>query len=278
MIREAIAKVVGRKNLTQEEAKQVFDEIMEGNATEAQIASLITALRIKGETADEIIGAAQAMREKAQRVEYRGKAEILDVVGTGGDGKGSFNISTAAAIVAAGAGCIVAKHGNRSVSSKSGAADVLEVLGVKVDTTPKRNSEILSKTGLAFLFAPAHHPAMKYAAKPRKEIGIRTIFNILGPITNPAGASTYLLGAYDEPLAKTMASALAGLNVKRALVVTGNGYDEATLTGKTVVFEVENGKIERKEYTPEKFGFETCSETDLAANEPKESANIILQI
>src|SRR3989338_5440005 len=214
MIREAIAKVVGRKNLTQEEAKQVFDEIMEGNATEAQIASLITELRIKGETADEIIG----------------------------------------------------------------AADVLEVLGVKVDTTPKRNSEILSKTGLAFLFAPAHHPAMKYAAKPRKEIGIRTIFNILGPITNPAGASTYLLGAYDEPLAKTMASALAGLNVKRALVVTGNGYDEATLTGKTVVFEVENGKIERKEYTPEKFGFETCSETDLAANEPKESANIILQI
>ena len=278
MIREAISKVASGKGLSAQESKQVFDEIMGGSATEAQIASFITALAIKGESADEIAGAAKAMAERAQHVIYTGNADLLDVVGTGGDGKGAFNVSTASAIVAAGAGCIVAKHGNRSASGRCGAADVLEALGVRIDTAPGRNGEILSKNGFAFLFAQSHHPAMKFAAKTRKEIGIRTIFNVLGPITNPADASTYLLGACNEGLAKRLAASLAALNVKRALVVSGGGFDEATLTGKTTVFEVEGGKVTRKIYAPRDFGFKKCSEADLSASGAQESAKIIMGI
>ncbi len=278
MIREAISKVVDGINLTRDEAREVFSQIMRGEATEAQIASLITALRMKGESVDEIVGAAKAMHEAAAKISYTGNAQVLDVVGTGGDSKNSFNISTAAAIVAAGAGCIVAKHGNRSVSGKSGSADVLEALGVKIGNTPMRNSEILNKIGFAFLFAPIHHPAMKFAAKPRKEIGIRTIFNILGPISNPAGATTYLLGAYEPKLAQTLAKVLAGLKVKRALVVSGFGYDEATLTGNTTVFTVEGQNVKKSTISPKQFGFRKYAEKDFAINGSAESAHTIMQI
>jgi len=278
MIEEAIAKLEEKNDLSREEARQVFDEIMKGKASHKQIVSLLLALNEKGETIDEVQGAAESMRSVVAKVTYSGEDDILDVVGTGGDGKSSFNVSTSSAIVAAGAGCIVAKHGNRSVSSKSGAADVLEALGVNIETKAERNSEILSKIGFAFLFAPKHHPAMKYAIGPRKEIGKRTIFNILGPITNPAGANTYLLGAYSEELAEKLAFVLAGLNTKKALVVHGSGFDEATLTGKTTVFEVEKGKVEKTEISPKEFGFELCKEEDLAVADAKESSETIKKI
>lgn len=278
MIKEAISKIIEGKDLTKEESRKVFDYIMDGQATSAQIASFITALRLKGETIEEIQGAAESMRSVVAKVNYKGAGDILDVVGTGGDGKNTFNISTISSIVCAGAGCIVAKHGNRSVSSQSGSADVLESLNVNIETSSEKNSEIISKIGFAFLFAPKHHPAMKYAIGPRKEIGIRTIFNILGPITNPAAANTYLLGAYSKELAEKLAFVLAGLKTKRAFVVHGSGYDEVALTGKTLAFKVEHGKVEKKELDPKDFGFETCKEEDLKVNNPKESAELIQKI
>ncbi|MEK6957531.1 MAG: anthranilate phosphoribosyltransferase [archaeon] len=275
MIKEAIGKIVDGKNLSRAEAKETFDEIMQGRATDSQIASLITALRMKGESIEEIQGAAESMRGVAAKVSYKGKADLLDVVGTGGDGKSSFNISTASAFVCAGAGCVVAKHGNRSVSSRSGAADVLEALGAKIDNDAERNSEILSKIGIVFMFAQKHHPAMKYAAVPRKEIGIRTIFNILGPITNPAGANTFLLGVYSAELAEKLAFVLAGLGTKKAVVINGNGYDEATLTGKNVAFIVENGKVQKKEFLPKELGLAGCIPKELVVADAKESAQVI---
>ncbi len=278
MIREAIAKVVDGKNLSKAEAKETFDEIMNGKATDAQIASLITALKMKGETVEEIQGAAESMRSVVARVSYSGSTSILDVVGTGGDGKSSFNISTASAFVCAGAGCVVAKHGNRSVSSKSGAADVLEALGVNIETDAKRNSEILSKIGIVFMFAQKHHPAMKFAATARKEIGIRTIFNILGPITNPAGANTYLLGAYSVELAEKLASVLAGIGTVKAVVINGNGYDEASLSGRNIAFIVEHGKVLKKEFYAKDFGFRECEADSLTARDATESAQIIRRI
>ncbi|MFH1391578.1 MAG: anthranilate phosphoribosyltransferase [Candidatus Diapherotrites archaeon] len=278
MILEATEKISGKNNLTREEAKVVFDEIMKGKATHEQIVKLLLALNEKGESIEEIQGACESMRSVVAKVTYSGDEDILDVVGTGGDGKSSFNVSTTSAIVAAGAGCIVAKHGNRSVSSKSGAADVLEALGVNIETSAERNSEILSKIGLAFMFAPKHHPAMKYAIGPRKEIGKRTIFNILGPITNPANANTYLLGAYSEELAEKLAFVLAGLDTKHALVVHGSGFDEATLTGKTTVFAVLDGKVGKTEITPEQFGLKLCKEEDLAVENAKESSEIVKKI
>ncbi|HZX20252.1 MAG TPA: anthranilate phosphoribosyltransferase [archaeon] len=278
MIKEMISKIVEGKNLTKDEANEVFNDIMNGQATDAQIGSFLTALRMKGETIDEIQGAAESMRSVSSRVTYNGKENVLDVVGTGGDKKKTFNISTASAIVAAGTGCVVAKHGNRSVSSQSGSADVLESLGVNIETTPQRNSEILNKIGFAFLYAPKHHLAMKYAIGARKEIGIRTIFNILGPITNPARPNTFLLGAYNVDLAEKLAFVLAGLKAKKAFVVHGSGYDEITLTGKTIVFDVEKGKVEKIEITPEKFGFKKCKEKDLEVHNPTESSEIIMKI
>ncbi|MCR4369236.1 MAG: anthranilate phosphoribosyltransferase [archaeon] len=277
-IDDAIRKVCGKKSLSREEARIVFDEIMSGRCAHGKIVEFLIALSEKGESIEEIQGAAESMRGVVARVKYDGKANLLDVVGTGGDGKNSFNVSTTSAIVAAGAGCIVAKHGNRGASSKCGAADVLEALGVNIGTSPERNSEILKKIGIAFMFAPTHHPAMKYAIGPRKEIGKRTIFNILGPITNPANASTYLLGAYSEELAKKLAFVLAGLGAKKALVVHGSGFDEATLTGKTIIFEVEDKKVGKKEITPEQFGFSRCRENELGVANAKESAQIIKNI
>ena len=278
MIKEAISQVIEGKSLGKNEAKEVFDEIMSGKCTDAQIASFITALRMKGESVEEITGAAESMRNVVAKVNYSGKEDLLDIVGTGGDKKSTFNISTASFFVAAGAGCIVAKHGNKSVSSKSGAADVLTELGINVETLPERNSQILSKIGLTFMFAPKHHPAMKYAIGPRKEIGVRTIFNILGPITNPANANTYLLGAYSKELAEKLANVLLGLNVKKAIVVHGSGYDEATLVGKTAAFIAENNFVTKIEFAPGKFGFSACSDKDLMVDSPKESAEIIKKI
>ncbi len=276
MIKESITKVVEGNDLTREEARETFDEIMNGEATAAQISALITALRMKGETVDEITGAAESMGAVVAEVKPKVDAELLDVVGTGGDKKNTFNISTASAIVAAGAGCYVAKHGNRAVSSGSGAADVLEKLGVKIDCKNEKNAELIEKVGIAFLFAPCHHPAMKHAIGPRKEIGIRTIFNILGPITNPANAKTFLLGVYDLGLAEKLANVLANMGLKKALVVHGNdGCDEISISDSTTVFEVENGKVGKSEISPEDFGLEKGKENDLVVNSIEESANTI---
>ncbi|MFH1587685.1 MAG: anthranilate phosphoribosyltransferase, partial [Candidatus Diapherotrites archaeon] len=276
MIMESISKVVEGNDLSREEARETFDEIMKGEATPAQIACLITALRMKGETVDEITGAAESMRDVVAEVMPNVKGELLDVVGTGGDKKNTFNISTASAIVAAGAGCYVAKHGNRAVSSGSGAADVLEKLGVKIDCNNEKNAELIEKVGIAFLFAPCHHPAMRHAIGPRKEIGIRTIFNILGPITNPANAKTFLLGVYDLELAEKLANVLANMGLKKALVVHGNdGCDEISISDPTTIFEVENGKVKKSEISPQDFGLERAKPEEITVKSIEESANAI---
>lgn len=273
-ISDAIEKAVNGEDLPPEESRQSFEHIMEGEATDAQISSLITALRMKGETGDEIRGAARSMREAAVTIEAEDQP-VLDIVGTGGDNKNTFNVSTTSAIVAAGAGATVAKHGNRSVSSSSGSADVLETLGVEIETTPEQNEAILNEAGIAFLFATRHHPAMKHAIGPRKEIEIRTIFNILGPLTNPAGADRYLLGAYTPEVARKQARALTGMNIKRALVVHGSGFDEITPTDSTLVFHVEDGDINEFTIEPEDFGFDRCDESELAVEGPRDSADTI---
>ncbi len=274
-IKQAIDRVASGSDLSREETQSVFDAIMSGEASPAQISSLITALRMKGETSEEIQGAAASMRNAAIQVDHEGDKRLLDIVGTGGDGKNTFNVSTTSAFVAAGAGCVVAKHGNRSVSSSSGSADVLEKLGINIETSADQNDQILSEANMAFLYAPAHHPAMKHAIGPRKEIAIRTIFNILGPITNPAGAGHYLLGAYNESVAEKLANALTGLDTDRALVVHGSGYDEVAITGPTTVYRVEGDRVEREQITPEQFGFTTGSEDDLKVSSPEESAETI---
>jgi len=279
MIEEAISKVSKGKNLSRSESRQVFDEIMQGKAETEQIALLLKALAEKGETVDEIAGAAESMRAVVAAVSPKVDAPLLDVVGTGGDGKHTINVSTASAIVAAGAGCLVAKHGNRSVSSKCGAADVFETLGVNIESSPEKNAELIEKIGIAFLFAPVHHPAMKHAIPARKQLGTRTIFNILGPITNPANAQTYLLGAFSLELAEKLASVLAGLGTQHALVVYGNdGFDEVSLSDSTTVFEVTGGKVEKYEISPEQFGLERCKEEDIQSGGPEENAKIMKSI
>jgi anthranilate phosphoribosyltransferase len=243
MIREAIAKVVQMENLNEAEMMEVMDEVMEGQATPAQIAALITALRIKGETIAEVTGAARIMRQKATRIDARSSV-IVDTCGTGGDGKNTFNISTTAAFVVAAAGLTVAKHGNRAVSSGCGSADVLEALGVNISAAPEIVEECVQQIGIGFLFAPRLHGAMKYAIGPRREIGIRTIFNMLGPLTNPAGATCQLIGVYDPRLTEMFAGVLKNLGTKRAFVVHGSdGLDEATITGETRVSELRDGMI-----------------------------------
>lgn len=279
MIEKAIEKVSAGKDLSRQEAKALFDEIMQGKVETGLLAQFLKALAEKGEAVEEIIGAAESMRSVVACVKPRVKGDLLDVVGTGGDKKGTFNVSTAAAIVAAGAGCLAAKHGNRSVSSKCGAADVLETLGVKIDLPAEKNAELVEKIGIAFLFAPCHHPAMRYAMPARKMLGIRTIFNILGPITNPANAQTYLLGVFDLQLAEKLAAVLAGLKVKHALVVHGNdGFDEISLSDKTTVFEVQGSKIKRYEISPEQFGFNLCSEQEVAGETAEKNAEILRNI
>lgn len=277
-IKEAISKVVKGTDLTEVEMVSVMNEIMTGKASPAQIGSFLTALRLKGETVPEITGAARVMRDKATRVEAP-DGNVIDTCGTGGDESMTFNISTASAFVAAGAGVVVAKHGNRSVSSKSGSADVLRSLGVNIEAKVTRVEECLKEIGIGFLFAPMLHNAMKYAAPVRREIGLRTIFNILGPLTNPAGATRQLLGVYDPALTDLLAMVLENLGTTHAFIVRGeDGLDEITLTAETKVTELKDGAIRTYHIKPEDFGFERCSPGDLRGGGPDENAGIILDV
>lgn len=277
-IREAIEKLVNRIDLSEEETISVMNQIMAGEATPLQVASFLTALRMKGETMQEITGAARVMREKVHRV--RVKADlVLDVVGTGGDQKGTINISTASAFVVAGAGITVAKHGNRSVSSKSGSADVLTALGVKVDASKERVEECIEKIGIGFLFAPLLHEAMKYAVQPRREIGIRTVFNLLGPLTNPAGATHQLTGIYDGELTELIAQVLRNLGTVRAMVVHGmEGLDEISLSGPTRVAELRHGQIRNYTLTPEEVGLKRCRLEEIQGGSPEQCADALRKI
>ncbi len=278
MIADAIAQVVARKNISEEEMAGAMTEIMEGKATPAQIASFITALRMKGESIEEIAGAARVMREKAEKVSCAAQV-VVDTCGTGGDGAHTFNISTAAALVVAGAGLTVAKHGNRSVSSRCGSADVLKFLGVDIEAPKGVVERCLNEVGFGFLFAPMLHGAMKHAIGPRREIGVRTIFNILGPLTNPARATSQLLGVYSPELTEPMAWVLSRLGGTRAFVVHGSdGLDEVTLTGPTRVSEVRDGKVNTYSVRPEDFGLRLCAPKDLEGGDPDVNAKLIREI
>jgi anthranilate phosphoribosyltransferase len=275
-IQEALKKVTQKENLTTSECRDVFNDIMSGNATPAQVAGLLVGLRMKGETVEEIIGATLVMRQKATRITPKNPEHVVDTCGTGGDGANTFNISTAAAFVAAGAGAIVAKHGNRSVSSKCGSADVLEALGVSIAIPAEKMQSCLDATGICFLFAPALHAAMKHAIGPRKEIGVRTIFNILGPLTNPASAPNQLLGVYAFELTDVLASALASMGSKRAYVVHGlDRLDEISICGETRIAELANGAVRSYTIKPEDFGLRRSSRENLAGGDATVNAAII---
>lgn len=277
MITNAIKSIIGGKHLSEAEMIDVFNMIMEGGATQAQIGSFLTALRMKGETEEEITGAAKVMRTKAAKVDADG--DEIDTCGTGGDASGTFNISTAAAIIAAGAGLKIAKHGNRAASSKCGSADVLEALGVKVDSAPEVVSKCMRDAGIGFMFAPRMHAAMKHAIGARREIGIRTVFNVLGPLTNPAGAKKQLLGVFSRDLTELLARVLSRLGSERAMLVHGSdGLDEITLTGPTYVSELKNGKVENYMIHPQDFGLKTCRAEDLVGGDAKCNAEIISDI
>lgn len=278
MIREGLAKVVEGKNLSFDEMSVIFDEIMSGGATPAQMAGFLTALRMKGETIEEITACAKVMREKSLSVDTEGM-DVMEIVGTGGDGAQSINISTISALVIASGGVKVAKHGNRSASSKCGSADCLEALGVKLDLSPEKNLELLKEIGICFMFAQKYHSSMKYAAPVRKELGIRTIFNILGPLANPAKANMQLLGVYDENLVAPLSEVLINLGVKRAMVVHGHdGLDEATICDTTTISEINNGKASSFFLSPEQIGLARAEKGELKGGEPKENAEIALSI
>jgi anthranilate phosphoribosyltransferase len=274
MIKEAIAKVVTHENLNEAEMMQAMDEVMGGQATPAQIAAFITALRMKGETVEEVTGAARIMRQKATRIDARAQT-IVDTCGTGGDGMRSFNISTTTAFVVAAAGITVAKHGNRAVSSGCGSADVLEALGVNIGVGPEIVEECIQQIGIGFLFAPRLHGAMKYAIEPRREIGVRTIFNMLGPLTNPAGATAQLIGVYDPQLTEMFAGVLKNLGTKRAFVVHGSdGLDEATVTGETRVSELKDGIVTTYNIDPIEIFGETYKGEELVGGDASVNAQI----
>ena len=277
MIKTAISNILHGKDLSLEMTREVMYQIMNGEATNAQIGSFLTAMRQKGETIEEITACAMVMRDKCTKIFP--KTDVLDIVGTGGDEAATFNISTVAAFVIAAGGIPVAKHGNRSVSSKCGSADVLEALGVKITLSAEQSEKILAEIGMCFMFAPTYHASMKYAAPVRRELGIRTIFNILGPLTNPAGANMQLLGVYDENLVEPLASVLANLKVKRAMVVHGHdGLDEITLCDTTTICEIADGKMNSFFITPEQLGFERCKLAELVSGTPEENAQIALNI
>ena len=279
MIKEAIVALAGGRSLSNTEAVQVMEEIMEGKATPAQLGAFLTALSMKGETADEIAGLALVMREKAIQVKAAGP--VVDIVGTGGDGLNTFNISTAAALVAAASGVRVAKHGNRAATSQCGSADVLEKLGVRIDLTAEGVRECLQKVGLGFMFAPAFHPSMKYAAGPRREIGIRTVFNILGPLTNPAHAEYQVIGVPSPGLAEKIVPALIKLGTIHALVVHGlNGMDEISISGGSLIWEVEDGQVtsSRRSLSPEDFGLIRAADGFIGGGTPEENARTILRV
>ncbi|MDD2555201.1 MAG: anthranilate phosphoribosyltransferase [Syntrophaceticus sp.] len=277
-MKNAIQTVINGQNLNFDTAKEVMGAMMDGTATQAQMGALLTGLRIKGETVEEITACATVMREKGLRLNP--VRNVIDIVGTGGDGTNTFNISTTSAFVIAVGGVPVAKHGNRGVSSKSGAADVLECLGINLNLTSEQSEAVLAESNICFMFSQLYHSSMKYAAPVRKEMGVRTIFNILGPLANPAGATMQLMGVYDRKLIESLAQVLANLGVSRGLVVSGGeeGMDEATLTGETCVCEIRYGQLTPYVITPEQFGFSRCTLEDLAGGSPAENAQITLDI
>ena len=273
MIREAIIKLSKKEDLTYQEAYECMNEIMDDQASDIQKAAYLTALSLKGETIDEITASAKGMREHC--VKLLNDQDVLEIVGTGGDGSNSFNISTTSSIVIASGGVKVAKHGNRAASSKSGAADCLEALGVDITINEKRSKELLNDINICFLFAQNYHLAMKYVAPVRKELGIRTVFNILGPLTNPAGATYQVMGVYDESLVEPLAQVLSNLGVKRAMVVYGrDGLDEISASNETFVCEINDGQFETYTISPEQFGLQRCLKDELVGGTPKENAQI----
>ncbi|MDD3239021.1 MAG: anthranilate phosphoribosyltransferase [Lachnospira sp.] len=277
MIKEAIATLTKREDLTEGIMEQVMEEIMTNQATEAQKASFLTALSMKGETIEEITAAAKVMRAHCER--FLNDMEVLEIVGTGGDGSNTFNISTLSSLVASAAGIPVAKHGNRAASSKCGTADCLEALGVKLDIAPAISAQILKEINMCFLFAQKYHTAMRFVGPVRKEMGIRTMFNILGPLANPAGASMQLLGVYSEDLVEPLAHVLRNLGVKRAMVVYGqDSMDEISLSAPTTVCEFKGDEFKSYVITPEEFGLSRCSKEDLIGGEPQENAEIAKDI
>jgi anthranilate phosphoribosyltransferase len=274
LIKEAIQIAVEGQDLSLSEAEAAMNEIMNGEATPSQIASLVTALRIKGESVDEIAGFARVMREKSTKIPHK-QAMVTDTCGTGGDHSGSFNISTTAAFVAAGAGVRIAKHGTVAQTSLTGSADVLAALGVKIDLSPEKVGQCIDEVGIGFLFAPALHGAMKHAGPTRREIGIRTVFNLLGPLTNPAGAQHQVLGVPDADFAEKLAAVLGRLGCKHALVVHGeDGLDEITLTGESRIAELKDGKVKAWHLNPEEYGFRFCEPGDLKGGDKDLNAGI----
>lgn len=278
MMKHAIAKLVEGHNLTPAEAGSVMAMIMEGHATPAQVGAILAALRIKGETPEEIAAFARVMRDHAVVVRPQIRGMLVDTCGTGGDGLQTFNISTAAAFVAAGAGVPIVKHGNRGVSSRCGSADVLAALGVNIAADPCSQARIVEQAGISFLFAPAHHPSMLHVMPARQDLGCRTVFNILGPLTNPAGAHAQVLGVYKKDLTRTIAEVLRLLGVSRALVVHGNGLDEITTTGETAVTELDTGNTRNYTLSGEQFGFGRAEPADLRGGDPQENARILRDI
>lgn len=277
MIIEATKKAVEKIDLTATEAEQVMDEIMSGEAQQINMAAFLTALRMKGETVEEITAFAKSMRNHGIKVPVHG--DVLEIVGTGGDEANSINISTTASLVVAAAGYKVAKHGNRSVSSKSGAADCLEALGVKLDLEPEKNTEVLENDNICFMFAQKYHTAMRFVGPVRKAIGIRTVFNILGPLANPAQANTELMGVYSEELVEPLAHVLSNLGVKRAMVVYGQDrLDEISISAPTTCMEVSSNTFKKYEITPEQFGFTRCKKSDLTGGDGADNAKITEQI
>ena len=273
MIRGAIIKLSKKEDLTYQEAYECMNEIMDDQASDIQKAAYLTALSLKGETIDEITASAKGMREHC--VKLLNDQDVLEIVGTGGDGSNSFNISTTSSIVIASGGVKVAKHGNRAASSKSGAADVLEALGVNITIPPEKSAELLKKINICFLFAQNYHIAMKYVAPIRKELGIRTVFNILGPLSNPAGANMELMGVYDQSLVEPLAQVMANLGVNRGMVVYGqDSLDEISMCAPTSVCEIRDGKFTSYEITPEQFGYERCEKGALTGGTPAENAEI----
>ena len=279
MIREGIQKLIEGTDLTFEESGTIMTEVMSGKATNSQTAAFLTALRMKGESVDEIIAFASVMKSHCQSIHPKVQGRLVDIVGTGGDKIKTFNVSTTAAFIIAGAGVPVAKHGNRAVTSKSGSADVLEKLGLNLNLEPQAIEAIIEQVGVGFMFAPAFHPAMKYAAEPRREIGIRTVFNILGPLTNPASVTGHVLGVCDAKLVEPMAYALQKLGCQEAIVAHGlDGLDEISTVGKTLIAHLKNSQVTLKEVTPEQFGLKRVNPLDLQCSSAEESAQTLYRI
>jgi len=279
MIKESIQKLIENNPLSPLEAKKILREIMIGEATNAQIAAVLTALRMKGETVEEITALAEVMREHCCRINPKVCGRLVDTCGTGGDRIKTFNISTASAFVAAGAGVAIAKHGNRSVTSKSGSADVLEQLGLNLNMKPQAVSATIEQVGIGFMFAPSFHPAMKYAVVPRKEIGIRTVFNLLGPLTNPANANAQLLGVYDPKLSESLANVLKNLGCEEAMVVHGlAGLDEISTCGKTIISHLKDGFVNTIEVCPEDFGVQQTNLESLRGSTSEVNAEVLFKI